>query len=156
MNLVQPGGRAAGFTLIEAMIALAVVAIGATIALPSYIDYLQRSKLVEAKVALSDMRTRLEQHFLDARAYPASCVVPAPGPAPAGQIYLPAGAKYFVIDCVLTPSTFIVTATGSATQGMAGFVFTIDEAERRTTVALPEGWKGAGSPCWVSKRSGEC
>ena len=43
-----------------------------------------------------------------------------------------------------------------AVAALAGFAFAVDEADRRTTIALPEGWKGAGSPCWVSKRSGEC
>lgn len=156
MSAPRASTQATGFTLLEAMIALAVVAIGATIALPSYTEYLRRGKLVEAGVALLDMRTRLEQHFLDARAYPGACVPPGTGPAPAGQILLPVGTKYFGIECALTTTTFTVTATGIGAQGMSGFVYTIDETDRRTTVALPEGWKGAGSPCWVSRRSGEC
>jgi type IV pilus assembly protein PilE len=149
-------GGPAGFTLIEAMITVAVVAILATIALPNYTDYLQRSKLVEAKVGLSDLRVRLEQHFLDMRTYPGACVQPATGPAPAGQIYLPAGTKYFSFECLLTATTYTVTATGSAAHGMAGFAFTVDELDRRRTVALPAGWIGTGSSCWVSKKSGEC
>lgn len=147
---------ASGFTLIEAMITVAVVAILATIALPSYTDYLQRSKLVEAKVGLSDLRVRLEQHFLDTRAYPGACVPPASGPAPAGQIHLPVGTKYFGFDCLLTATTFTVTATGNAAQGMGGFAFTVDELDRRRTIALPNGWIGIGSSCWVSRKSGEC
>ena len=59
-----------GFTLIEVMITVAVIAILAAVALPSYIEYVTRSRLVEAKTNLSDMRTRLEQYFLDNRAYP--------------------------------------------------------------------------------------
>lgn len=145
-----------GFTLIEAMIAVAVVAILAAIALPSYTDYLQRSKLVEVMVSLSDMRVRLEQYFLDARAYPNACIPPAAGPAPAGQIYLPNAARYFTIDCALTTTTYRITATGNAAQGMSGFAYAIDQADQRRTLALPAGWKGAGSPCWVSRRSGEC
>lgn len=154
-NPAWPGDDA-GFTLIEAMITLAVLAIIAAIALPSYTDYLQRSKLVEAKVSLSDMRTRLEQYFLDARAYPNACIPPAPGPAPAGQIYLPVAARYFSVGCALTATTYRVTATGNAAQGMSGFAYTIDETDQRRTVALPAGWKGTGSACWVSRKSGEC
>ena len=145
-----------GFTLIEAMITLAVLAILAAIATPSYSEYLRRAKIVEAIVGLSDMRTRLEQYFLDARAYPSACIPPGPGPAPTGQIYVPGGAKYFHIDCALTATTYTVTATGNGLEGMAGFVFTVDEAGRRTTAALPSGWRGSGSPCWVTKKSGEC
>lgn len=148
--------RAAGFTLIEAMITVVLLTIIATIALPSYTDFLQRGKLVEAKVGLSDMRVRIEQHFLDTRAYPTACIAPSPGPAPLGQIYLPAASRYFNLDCVFTATTYTVTATGNAANGMAGFAFAIDETDARRTVALPAGWKGAGSPCWVSRKSGEC
>ena len=101
-----------GFTLIEMMITVAVVAILAAVALPNYTDYVTRSKIVEATSGLSDMRVRLEQYFLDSRQYPTTCVAPAAGPAPAGQIYLPASSKYFTVTCALTATTYTVTATG--------------------------------------------
>ncbi len=72
--------RIAGFTLIEVMITVAIIAILAAVALPNYIDYVTRSRLVEAKSNLSDMRTRLEQYFLDNRSYPGACVAYALGP----------------------------------------------------------------------------
>ena len=52
-----------GFTLIEVMITVAVIAILAAVALPNYVEYVTRSRLVEAKTNLSDMRTRLEQYY---------------------------------------------------------------------------------------------
>ena len=55
------------------MVVVVIVAILATIALPSYSDYIQRSKISEAVSNLSDMRTRLEQFYLDNRQYPARC-----------------------------------------------------------------------------------
>ncbi len=73
-----------GFTLIEVMITVAVIAILAAVALPSYIEYVTRSKLVEAKTNLSDMRTRLEQYFLDNRKYPSVRSVRS-GLAPPGR-----------------------------------------------------------------------
>jgi type IV pilus assembly protein PilE len=155
-QLANASPRHAGFTLLEAMITVAVLAIIATIALPSYTEFLQRGKLVEAKVGLSDMRVRLEQHFLDTRTYPTACIAPAPGPAPLGQIYLPAASRYFTVDCAFTATTYTITATGNAANGMAGFAFAIDETDTRRTVALPAGWQGAGNPCWVSRKSGEC
>ena len=104
--------RFAGFTLIEVMITVAVIAILAAVALPNYIEYVTRSKLVEAKTNLSDMRTRLEQYFLDNRKYPGTCAAYASGPAPANTIYLPASVKNFAITCALTDTTYVVTATG--------------------------------------------
>jgi len=143
----------AGFTLIELLITVGVIAILAAVALPNYIDYVTRSKLVEAKTNLVDMRTRLEQHFLDNRVYPAACIAPAPGPAGAGNVYLPASTKYFTVTCALTATTYTVTATGFGS--MNGFVFTIDQANTRRTTAVPAGWTTSNT-CWVSRKNGDC
>ena len=146
--------RFRGFTLIEVMITVAVIAILAAVALPNYIDYITRSKLVEAKTNLSDMRTRMEQYFLDNRTYPGECIPYAAGAAPAGKIYLPANIKNFQITCSnLSASTYKVTADS----GSLGFIFTIDQANTKQTTAVPTGWQ-APSPnvCWVSRKNGEC
>ena len=145
----------AGFTLIEVMITVAVIAILAAVALPQYFDYVTRSRLVEAKTSLVDMRTRLEQYFLDNRAYPRRVHCQRVGPAPAGKIYLPASAKFFTTTCALTATTYTVTATG--TGSMAGFVFTVNEANTRATTGVKTGWS-APSPntCWVSRKNGDC
>lgn len=48
--------RAQGFTLIEVMIVVAIVAILSSIALPSYTEYVQRGRLVDAHAALANAR----------------------------------------------------------------------------------------------------
>jgi type IV pilus assembly protein PilE len=142
-----------GFTLIEVMITVAVIAILAAVALPNYIDYVTRSKLVEAKTNLADMRTRLEQYFLDNRKYPANCADYASGPPPANTIYKPASIKNFQISCALADTSYVITADS----GSMGFKFTIDQANTKQTTAVPSGWH-TPSPnvCWVSRKSGEC
>jgi len=141
--------RFAGFTLIEVMITVAVIAILAAVALPNYIEYVTRSKLVEAKTNLSDMRTRLEQYFLDNRAYPGTCLDYATGAAPAGKIYKPASVKNFAITCALSDTTYTVTATG------LNFTFTVDQTNARKTTAVPSGWT-TSTVCWVSRKNGDC
>lgn len=143
--------RVAGFTLMEVMITVAIIAILAAVALPNYFDYVTRSRLVEAKTNLVDMRTRLEQYFLDNRAYPNACIPYAAGPAGAGNIHLPATVKFFTIACALAPATYTVTATG------IGFSFTVDQANLRRTTGVPAGW-ATPSPntCWIGRKNGDC
>ncbi len=147
--------RTGGFTLIEVMITVAIIAIIAAVALPSYTDYITRSKIIDATSSLSDMRVRLEQYFQDVRQYPAACIALAAGPAPAGNIYLPA-SKHFTVTCALTATTYTVTASGNAGGGMGGFVYTIDQANNRATTGLPSGWSGTGNTCWVIRKNGDC
>ena len=149
--------RERGFTLIEVMITVAIVGILATFALPSYSDYVRRSKIVEAASNLSDMRTRLEQYFLDNRKFPDNCIPAATSAAPTGSIYLPAEMQYFAVTCAFpSATTYTVTASGIATKGMTGFAYTVNEANTRRTTSLPVGWSGAGSSCWVTRKDGSC
>src|SRR3546814_16449530 len=61
-----------GFTLIELVVALAIVAILATIALASYQYAIVKSRRGSAKAFLMDAITREQQYLLDARAYAAT------------------------------------------------------------------------------------
>jgi type IV pilus assembly protein PilE len=152
--------RAGGFTLIEVMVTVAIVAILASIALPSYSDYVERSKISEAISNLSDMRTRLEQFFLDNRAYPAApanCLPFVAGVAAgAGNIYRPAAQKYFNVTCfAMSTTAYTIRATGVPGQGMsASFVYTINESNARTS-AGPSGHYTNGS-CWAIRKNGDC
>jgi prepilin-type N-terminal cleavage/methylation domain-containing protein len=140
-----------GFTLIELMIVVAVIGILAAIGYPSYSDYIRRGKIAEAASALSDWRTKMETYYLDNRNYgPGACGVATP---PGG------GLKYFTYTCALSNGGqgFTLTATGVAAQGMAPFVYTIDNTNLRATVVTsdPRGWTSNAS-CWVTKKGGIC
>jgi len=54
---------ARGFTLVELMIAVAVVGILATVAYPSYVNQLRQSRRTDAKTALLDLAARQERFF---------------------------------------------------------------------------------------------
>ncbi|MDN3484702.1 type IV pilin protein [Pseudoalteromonas sp. APC 3224] len=61
-----------GFTLIELMIAVAIVGILAAIAVPNYSEYVKRASRAEAASALLDAANKQEQYFVDNRAYSTS------------------------------------------------------------------------------------
>src|SRR6185312_10366756 len=126
----KPGG----FTLIEILIAVAIVGILAAIALPSYNQYVVRGKLTEAFSNLLAIRAQSEQYFQDNRTY-------------AGMPCSTTNAKYFGYGCSgLSATTYIVTATGNAGSDVEGIVFTIDQNNTRVTTvtgpAATKGWVG--------------
>jgi len=61
--------KRSGFSLIELMIALAIIAILAAIALPSYREYVLRSNRRAAQTSMVDIANREQQYFAANRAY---------------------------------------------------------------------------------------
>ncbi len=139
-----------GFTLIELMIVVAIVAILASVALPAYQEHVLRGKLIEATSNLSNFRIRLEQYYQDNKNYGSSAAACGLA-APTAPI-----AKYFTYSCNWgaggTNQTYTVTATGVATEGTGGFTYTIDQANTKTSNTT---W-GTSNTCWVVKKGGGC
>lgn len=134
-----------GFTLIELMIAVAIIAILASIALPAYNNYVMRGKLTEAFGTLGDFRVRMEQFYVDNRNY--GTAGGACGAAsPSGQ--------YFTYTCVVgsPATTYTATATNNSNVGLGAsgdYVYTISEAGTQNTTAFAGGAGTSGS--WRSK-----
>ena len=163
--------RTTGFTLIELMVVVAIVAILAAVAFPAYNDYVTRSKLQEAYTNLSGLRVNMEQYYQDARMYssttaggtcgvyagsPASSFTGFNGPAVSTTVQ----AKYFTYTCASGGNTasgdqtYTITANGTA--NLAGFKFTIDQANNRATAGVGTGWTAPASTCWVLRKDGSC
>lgn len=144
-----PGPRARtahdGFTLLELMIVVAIVAVLAAIALPNYADYVKRGKIMEATTGLSDFRQRYEQYFLDSRTYVGACALHKP--------LVNAQIKDFQVDCPKeTASEYTLEADGQGS--MAGFTYTIKQDGTKSSSG-PSGWAGNPS-CWAVRKSGDC
>lgn len=58
-----------GFTLMELMIVVAIIAILASVALPSYQNYIVRANRAAAKAQMLEIAARQQQHFLANRSY---------------------------------------------------------------------------------------
>lgn len=138
-----------GFTLIEVMITVAIIAILASVALPAYTDYITRGKIPEATANLSDIRVKMEQFFLDNRRY-----VTVAGGSTCG--ITPSATKYFAYTGVCDDTTYTFTATGSGS--MAGFQYTINQTNTRTSkVVSPHKWAGLDiNNCWLVRKDGTC
>lgn len=92
-----------GFTLIELIVVMAIVAILAAIALPSFADQMRKSRRAEAVTAIQDAQLRLERWRVDHNSYAASGVT------------IPASSHYtFTITAeAATPNNYSVAAAPS-------------------------------------------
>lgn len=125
-----------GFTLIELMIAVAIVAILAVVALPSYQEHVRKSRRAEAQAYLMAVAGRQQQFLVDTRAYGATLTdvgIAMPDSVASGY------------DVTLTvvagpPPAFSLTAAPKADQA----------SERCGTLSIDQaGTKGAAvAGCW--------
>jgi len=130
--------------LIEMMITVAVVAILARIALPSYLNYVKRGKLTEAFNQMSACSQSLGQYYQDNRTYVGgTCTASA---SPSNFTYAMTSA---------TATSYTLTATGS-TSAVSGFTYTLTDAGTRGTTSVPSGWAANAGNCWVNSASGAC
>lgn len=61
-----------GFTLIELVIVVAIIGILAALALPTYLDYIKKSKLSEVLLALTPPKTLIMEHVAANASFPSA------------------------------------------------------------------------------------
>jgi prepilin-type N-terminal cleavage/methylation domain-containing protein len=142
--------RSKGFTLIELMITVAIVAILAAIAIPNYRDYVIRGQLVDATQGLAAVRANMERYFQDNRSYVAVGAFTPPCTA--------AVVAYgkFNINCVGTTAVAFTAKAVGAAAPLSGFTFTVDQDNNQvTTVAPPAPGSFQGcATAWITKTGG--
>ena len=135
-----------GFTIIEVMVAVAIIAILAGIAVPQYTDYITRSQLVEAHAGLGAFRVQMEQYYQDNRNYGVgACGAAVPT------------YKNFTHRCELQNGDQGYLARAVGTSGrVPGFTFSINHANVRSTETVPSAdWGTAPQNCFIV-RKGSC
>ncbi|MFL6681985.1 MAG: type IV pilin protein [Burkholderiaceae bacterium] len=157
---LRRGKAQGGFTLIEVMITIAIIAILTAIALPAYRNYIIRGKLVAGTNALANMRAQMEQYYQDNRTYATVSAPRIVSPCVANAVTA-SGSNPFDVGCSAaadapTSTTYTLRATGTGV--VAGSVYTIDQGNNMTTAGFPTPW-GSVPPnngCWIMRKGDSC
>jgi type IV pilus assembly protein PilE len=116
MNLAQNFGsmsvkRTRGFTLTEVMIVVAIIAIIAAVALPSYQDNIRKGRRAAAQTFMMEVANKQQQFLLDSRTYAATTA--ALSLTPPNEV---SGYYTFTIATGATPPSYTITATPAGAQ----------------------------------------
>ena len=143
MKIIKQNKKhSSGFTLIELMITVAVLGILASIALPSYQEYLQRGRRVDAKAALLDLQLLQEKYRANNPLY-------ATNVGMIGDTSVSPDTHYNITitaPTTLAPSGIAYTATATPTGAQTGDkcgTFTINQDG-----ASPQISPNATQDCW--------
>jgi type IV pilus assembly protein PilE len=150
MTISDRPARDHGFTLIELMIAMVVLALLLSISIPTYKNQIRKSRRTEAKTALLDIVGREERLYSVTNAYSAT---PSDlGYAATGVAWsaVTIGNGYYQISIpVQTATTFTVTATAITTDQLKDTAcrsFTIVQTGVQT--ALDSSGADNTATCW--------
>ncbi|MGE0351295.1 type IV pilin protein [Hydrogenophaga sp.] len=121
----HPEPHQRGFTLIEVMIVVAVVALLASIALPSYQEYIRRTHRAHAQAALIQAAQWMERAATVRGSYPLTNQIPA-------ELLQAEGGRYNVVAASngVTYTLTAIPTAGQATDPCAAY--RINETGRRS------------------------
>ena len=133
-----------GFTLIELMVTVAIIAILAAIAIPSYQQYVMKSRRTAAKTALLDLASREEKYYATNNAY-TSLANLGYSNLVGGAVQVPSSSEhYYDITVTLGTSSGSFTASAAPTGAQASDAcgtFQITDLGAQTVT-------GTDSNCW--------
>lgn len=134
--------KLAGFTLLELMVVVAIVAILLGLALPAYMDYVKRSKVRTAQADLRALSAVLENHRQRTLAYPSTAAADTAAITTAFPGWSPASKPVDFAFAHTTTGGYTVTATGSG--GVSGCTLSLNSSNVSASTGT----------CWGAVQSG--
>lgn len=130
-----------GFTILELLIVVAVIAILGAIAYPSYLDYTIRGKRSEGRALLLDTAARLERYYSDNNKYataddtlPSGAGITSTSENGYYTVSITTSSPYQTFTLTATPATFSDADCGNLTLTQTG------EKGRTGSADLKECW----------------
>ena len=148
--------RQSGFTLIEVMVAMVMIAILTSIAIPSYRSYVRRAQLSDAFSTLADLRVKMEQFYQDNKYYGAGSASTTCATLP-GYGGFPFSTKHFTFDCGANGGgaplqIYVLTAIGNS--GVTtGYDYSLNQQGTKGTTKFDG--NSSSATCWLT-RSTDC
>ena len=107
------GARARGFTLIELMVVVVVIAILSAIVYPSYAESVRRSKRVSAQARMTEVAQRLQQYYSERQGSASYTTSLTELQYPAATLYSEAQAHTIAVSAgpAGIATTYLITAT---------------------------------------------
>ena len=152
-QIISSYRRSAGFTLVELMIALTIIAVLAAIAIPMYSKQVQKSRRVDARTAVTDLAGREERYLSTAGSY--TTVAANLGytalPVVVGSGYYTLSVNVPVVAAGVQPTyTAIATVVAGSTQIADGACqyFSVDNTGKQFSSATNAGGADTSTTCW--------
>ncbi len=142
MKVAASSGRNAGFSLIELMVVIGVIAILAAVGYPIYTEYVKKARRAEIAALLTEEAQKLERFYSKTAQY-----TDFAGP-PAREHQVSEGNAFYTVASQRTEQTFVLTAApkGSLMRGDTCGSFVLENTGRRDNSGLSGDASVLG--CW--------